>query len=311
VSTSGRASGRRLQLAGVASAVLLLAVGPSGGPGIGSAAAAPAQTHRVAGSEIVSPRWAGYVVAQPRVSYTSATGTWSEPGVACTRPHAGSSLSAIWVGLGGYSAGSDILAQTGVDANCASAGKPAYYAWFELLPDVAHRVSGRVEAGDTITATVSMVEANLVRLQLADRTRHWTETRDITWSLPDTTTAEWIVEAPYSCVRFTCTPANLTNFGSVSIYNVSAVGNGLRGNLASPSWSSTPLRLVPCAAPPPPAADLQVVTPPAPGGGAAPARFSPDGSRFRVSWTSPAGPPSTCRASGATSQGGSSDYTIR
>jgi hypothetical protein len=253
------------------------------------------QVAQLGASEDVNPRWAGYVVANPKIAYTSATGTWIEPHVTCSPGRSAGSLSATWIGLGGYSAGSTILAQAGVDANCNQVGEPTYGAWFELLPDVAHPFGGRIEAGDTITATVSMVKDNLVELQIENHTQRWTGTRMITWSLPDESTAEWIIEAPYSCLRFTCMASSLSDFGSVSLYDISAVGNGLRGNLATPGWSTTPLDLAACgsgqtgssaqAAPEASAAS---------GAGAAPSRFSPDGSQFHISWVSPVGAPKVC-----------------
>jgi hypothetical protein len=256
-------------------------------------------------SESVSPRWAGYVVAHPAVAYTSATGSWVEPHVSCSSPKPASTLSAIWVGLGGYHAGSTILAQVGVDANCSQTGEPAYDAWFELLPDVAHAIGGRVEAGDTITATVTMARSNLVVLRVANHTRGWTATRMITWSLPDEATAEWIVEAPYSCLRFTCRATSLSDFGSVSIYDVSAVGNGVRGNLATAGWSTTPLRLAACGSGPSGGSgDAPSTVPASAGAGASPSPYSSDGGQFRIAWVSPVGAPKVCRPSGPITVGG-------
>src|SRR5271155_2526023 len=112
---------------------------------------------QLAASEKVSPRWAGYVIEHSGVAYTSATGTWVEPHLKCPSARAAPSLSATWVGLGGYPA-SSMLAQVGVDANCSQGGRASYGAWFELLPYLAHAFSGTVEAGDTITATVSILK---------------------------------------------------------------------------------------------------------------------------------------------------------
>ena len=43
-------------------------------------------------------------------------------------------IAAIWVGLGGYTVGSNALEQTGTAADCNGAGKATYYAWYELVP---------------------------------------------------------------------------------------------------------------------------------------------------------------------------------
>ena len=260
----------------------------------------------------VSTRWSGYVVTGAAVAYTSITGTWVEPPASCPSAGTASTLSAVWVGLGGYRTGSNILAQIGTDANCSAAGKPAYFAWFELLPDVAHTIDGTVYAGDTITSTVAMLKANLVELRVENRTRHWTVTRKISWGLHDISTAEWIVEAPYSCVRFKCQRASLTNFGSLSIYDIGVVGNGLRGTLASPDWTSTPLRLVPCVEEPPgvPAPKRQAGSASV-WAGATPGGFSPDGRRFRISWVPATGTPPVCVGGYPGTPRGSPSMTIR
>src|SRR5437016_3612143 len=85
----------------------------------------------------VSPNWSGFVVTAPvgkTVSFTSATGTWTEPTLTCASGAVAS--SAIWVGLGGYSGNGTEpkLEQAGVDANCDKSGKPVYYAWLEVVP---------------------------------------------------------------------------------------------------------------------------------------------------------------------------------
>ena len=74
------------------------------------------------------------------------TGTWTEPTVTCERGDAGAS-SAVWVGLGGY--GTRSLEQVGVNANCDAKGRPLYFAWYEIVPDIARNINGRVMPGAT------------------------------------------------------------------------------------------------------------------------------------------------------------------
>jgi hypothetical protein len=233
------------------------------------------------------------------VSFTSVTGTWTEPRVACASGDAGAS-STVWIGLGGYT-GANELEQAGTDANCNALGKPTYYAWFEVVPYPAYPIKLRVSPGDTIAASVNILPRD-IELQVKNRTRGWTFTRRISWPfVPDTTSAEWIVEAPARCIRYSCKQAPLANFGSVTMTKIAAIGNASPGTLADPAWTASPIQLV--AGPsrshsisegtPDDTAQLTTGAPePAgasiPAAGAAPGPASADGTAFTVFWLSPA-----------------------
>jgi hypothetical protein len=269
------------------------AAGPAHGLPPQAAGAAPAAK---------ATRWSGYVVTAGAVSFTRVTGTWVEPRVRCGRGRP-AALSTVWVGLGGYSATSNVLDQVGTDANCDARGHARYFAWFELLPDVAHPVGRRVAPGDAVRGTVAVYQTNLVEVKLEDLRRHWTFSRRIRAGLPDGSSAEWIVEAPYSCERFACRQAPLADFGSVSIHAIAAVGNGHAGTLATPAWTRTRLRLTPCARGP---SDPPAGRPAAAPATAIPQRPSGGGGAFAVSWAR-AHRGASCRHGRA---GALSDYTI-
>jgi Peptidase A4 family len=197
---------------------------------------------------VVSKSWAGYVAtAPPRtpMSFTSVTGTWTVPAARCARRDRGAS-SAVWVGIGGYSSATPKVQQVGTDSNCGTSGKPQYFAWFEVVPYPAYPVAQKVRPGDSVLGSVRIL-AGSVELRLADRTRHWSFVRRISWPEPDTSSAEWVVEAPATCIRFRCVRPPLANFGSVTLSNVTAVANGRTGTLAASAWTVTPIRLVPVA----------------------------------------------------------------
>lgn len=270
--------------------VVLLAVA---GLSVVAASGARAMT---SSKPILNPQWSGYAVTAKHVSYTTISGTWTEPVVHCTAG-AAPALSAAWVGLGGLSTKS--LEQVGVDANCDAKGHADYFAWFEILPDVAHNVPQQIHSGDVITGTVKRIGLALVELRIENRTRHWTFDRKITWGTADVSSAEWIVEAPFTCKRFTCQPSPLANFGSVSFHDVTAIGNGRRGTLSDPAWKTTRIDLAPC-----------VRTKTSSTAGATPAAPSSDGTIFGVSWARDAGVPAPCRGdSGPVTVGVLPDYT--
>ncbi len=235
----------------------------------------------------MSSNWAGYVATSATatpISYTDVTATWQEPTVTCGNADAGAA-SGVWVGLGGYDQTSQALEQIGADADCNEHGQPAYRVWYELVPDGVVTLKHTVFPGDTITASVSLLTATQLVLQLKDRTRGWTITERLPDSQPDTSSAEWIAEAPSNCSAFSCRPEPLANFGSVTVDKVAAIGDDLGGTLTNPSWSVTPIRLSPDGGGrgffpgPDRAAGSSSGT-----AGASPGPISADGRGFTVSW---------------------------
>jgi peptidase A4-like protein len=245
----------------------------------------------------VMPNWAGYVVtgsATSPVTYSSVTGTWTVPTATCNTPAAAGGFSTVWVGLGGYTTKNQ--EEVGTDSNCSTKNNPTYYAWFELVPYIAYNVpsNDKVLAGDTMTGTVNILSTTLVQLQIQDQTRNWNFSRNITFSSQDTSTAEWISEAPASCLRFVCNEANLANFGTVTMRSISAVGNGATGALNNPNWTTIPIQLVPSKMSIPTLNPEQTQAPPkakaASPAGATPGPPSPDGSSFGITWVPVASP---------------------
>ena len=255
----------------------------------GSASTSTGLTHGIraqaASSVEVSSNWSGYAAISPTatpISYTNVTGTWVAPSVTCTPADAGAA-SSVWVGIGGYSYTSPALEQAGTSADCDNDGKPSYYAWYELIPDVSHTIKAKVLPGDTITTSVVIVDANNVLLQVKNRTRHWTFNKKLAASVLDVTSAEWIAEAPSECTG-RCHALPLANFGAVTISKIAATGDGAPGTLSNPAWSVLPIQLVPHSstsfyAGPETRGSLSSST-----AGALPATFTPDGRSFGVSW---------------------------
>jgi hypothetical protein len=138
-----------------------------------------------------------------------------------------------------------------------------------------------------MTGLVKILSPTLVMLQIQNQTRNWTFSRNITFSTQDTSTAEWISEAPAACVYWVCHEANLANFGTVTMRNISAVGDGNTGTLSDPDWNVTALQLVPTKLSVP-TLNPDASTPPKSAAsspaGATPGAFSPDGTTFSIQW---------------------------
>jgi Peptidase A4 family len=235
-------TGRRLLLVVVAVGALVSAAV------LGSAATATADARVAAplaagAANDVSANWSGYAATIPSGStFTDATGTWQIPTAACNPGQASS--AAIWVGLGGYNVGAQSLEQAGSSSDCSVAGKATYYIWYELVPAASVTVKLKVNPKDTITSSV-VVNGTNVLVQVKDRTRRTSFTKNLTMAQPDLSSAEWITEAPSEC-SFRCTVVPLTNFGSVTFSNVAALSDGTGGTLSSnPGWTVNSIQLVP------------------------------------------------------------------
>lgn len=214
-----------------------------------------------------SGNWAGYAVTGQ--SFTDVKGAWVQPAVTC--PAAGATYAAFWVGLGGATGGNGGLEQTGTEADCRN-GVASYSAWYELLPDGAIQVPMTVDPGDTMSAEViADTTAGTATMTLADLTTGQMFTTQQTPSILDTSSAEWIAEAPSQCLGGSrCIQLPLSNFGTVQFSGSSTTANGHVGTISDASWSATAIELGGAA------------------GSAVPAALSPDGTAFAVAFTQPA-----------------------
>jgi Peptidase A4 family len=190
----------------------------------------------------VSSNWAGYAVSGKSVRYRRVSGSWTVPAGSCGAGERSDSV--VWVGLGGLSTSSDSLEQTGTELTCTGSGQAVYSAWYELVPAGSHRLHVIVQPGDRISASVT-VTGKRVRISLRDLTRGTGTTFTRGMSAPDTTSAEWIVEAPSLCTTDgRCVVERLSNFGSVQFARVSATSmRGHTGTIADSHWSATKIEL--------------------------------------------------------------------
>jgi hypothetical protein len=188
-----------------------------------------------------SSNWAGYAVHRARVDFTKVVGTWRQPKATCTPGQP--TYSSVWVGIGGYSVTSQALEQIGTEADCTASGRQSSSAWLELVPAASQAVKVPVAPGDRVRALVS-VAGRQVTLALTNFTRHRTFTRRLRASKLDTTSAEWIVEAPSVCSASSCQTLPLANFGSTGFTAASAVTTaGHTGTIDDRRWMTTKITL--------------------------------------------------------------------
>jgi hypothetical protein len=179
-------------------------------------------------------------------SFSSVSGSWVAPRANCSTEQAtGPTASAFWVGLGGNATTSNALEQAGTEADCGAAGA-RYFAWYELVPAGSVQVPLTVEAGNTISATVG-VAGTKVTVVLRNVTLGKSFSKTLSMANPDTSSAEWIAEAPSVCLSNGgyggCRQQALTDFGTVRFSHASTVSAGHSGSISDPSWSGSPVAL--------------------------------------------------------------------
>lgn len=189
-----------------------------------------------------STNWAGYAVQRPS-GFHSVTASWVQPAPIC--PPGAATYSSYWVGLGGYSSYSSALEQIGTELDCTRTGRAVSSAWYETVPAPSYTIFRSVRAGDSVSATVSVVRRR-AHLVLKDTTQHWTFAKTLTVSPVDISSAEWIVEAPSECNGSSCQTLPLANFGSATFTGAAATSSfGHTGSPADPQWKLTRILLRP------------------------------------------------------------------
>jgi Peptidase A4 family len=186
-------------------------------------------------NNVSSTNWSGYAVESP-TQFTEVTGTWVEPPASCTTT--GHTYAAFWVGLDGYNSKS--VEQLGTDSDCTKANSPSYYAWYEMYPAASVSISTTqypVKPGDTMTASVTRSGTSYTLAITSSE--GWTFSTTQAGSDANSS-AEWIAEAPDTCLLVFCTNAHLTNFGTVTFTNSQAATGGALQPVSSFTTNSGP-----------------------------------------------------------------------
>jgi len=265
-----------------------------------------------AASEEVSQNWAGYVAGSSDGStqFSNVSGSWVQPTSKCS---SGQDDAAYWVGIGGddgqsSSYGSSLgdgsstsLEQIGTEGNCTGNGTQ-YYAWYELVPAAPVQLNVTIHPGDQISASVG-VNGDNIAFSLTDKTTGQSFSKTIQAPNPDTSSAEWIAEAPSQCDGSgSCTPLPLSDFGTVDFTNATATANGHTGPISDPSWTAQPIALGSGGTYDIGYGSSQNTA------GATPSSLSSDGSSFSVAWQQNGAGSSSSQTSGSSGSSGDGGY---
>jgi hypothetical protein len=89
------------------------------------------------------------------------------------------------------------------------------------------------------------VAGTKVTIHMANLTQGTSFTRTLSMAAPDTSSADWIAEAPSVCgdSGYRCSQEMLTDFGSVAFTNATATSAGHTGSIADSAWQSAPVVL--------------------------------------------------------------------
>jgi hypothetical protein len=267
------------------SVVLAVIAALATGAGFASEAVT-ASARTVATTQAASENWAGYVGSGR--SFTSVSGSWTEPAVKSDSSATGA-YSAFWVGLGGSGSASQSLEQVGTASDWAR-GHAEYYAWYELAPSAMVKLPIAIHAGDHISASVA-VHGTTVTIWLSDRSSGQSVTKTLSMSSPDTSSAEWIAEAPSAqSATGTDQVLSLADFGKVTFTSASATANGHTGTISDSSWTAERVTLASggngATGLPPDATGFGVQSATNTTAAARTSSLSSDGSSFSVTWTS-------------------------
>jgi len=168
---------------------------------------------RIKLKEGTSSNWSGYAsvsnISSPASNYVKTVqGSWIIPTLTCG---SSTTYSSAWVGIDGYSDNS--VEQIGTEQDCSN-GAQQNYAWFEMYPHPSFKITGiTVHAGDVFNAKVAYIGNSKFQLSITDATTGKSYSNTFK-AKAQRSSAEWVVEAPYSGGILP-----LANFGTMNFTN--------------------------------------------------------------------------------------------
>ena len=184
------------------------------------------------GQSVSSLSWAGYIIEKNSNSHfevIAVNASWIVPQVNAS---AGDGYSSAWIGIGGQL--DKTLIQVGTEHDVVN-GQETYYAWYELLPSFAVRLTSiAVSPGDTMIASINLVnsDTNQWSIQISDATTGQAFSRNVVYN-STRSSGEWIVERPTINNQI----STLADFGNITFTGCHVNVNNVTGPIAKFSFS--------------------------------------------------------------------------
>ncbi len=222
-------------------------------------------------NSVTSTNWSGYAVTAGRGAVADVKGSWNVPAVLCA---SGNQYASLWLGIDGYN--SNTVEQIGTDSDCQG-DVATYYAWYEFYPHFSYVIDlgASVGAGDVMSAEVKSGAGGAFTVVLTDRTTGGMFTTTAKMNSARRSSAEWILEAPWSGGVLPLANFGTAEFGGDAVAGTSTatIGNttGTIRSFGSPTAPNSPVQ------------EITMVT----SGGAMKAQPQGlDGGSFQVQWVS-------------------------
>ena len=230
-------------------------------------------------NSVTSTNWSGYAVTASRGAVTDVKGSWNVPSVDCSSSSQ-NQYASLWVGIDGYN--SNTVEQIGTDSDCQG-DTPTYYAWYEFFPHFGYLIDlgAEIVAGDKMSAEVSSGAGGVFTVLLTDQTTGHSFNTTARMNNARRSSAEWILEAPWSGGVLPLANFGLADFGvnytGVGDTSTATVGpkTGTIGSFGSPAAPNSPVQEITMVT-----SDGAVKAQPQPPG------LSADGSSFQMLWVS-------------------------
>ncbi len=181
-----------------------------------------------------STNWSGYVAAQTLSqsatnSVSFVAGSWVVPALL---PTPDNSYCAIWIGIDGYLDGT--VEQMGTAHDWVN-GAQENFAWFEMYPMGAFEIGGfPADVGDQISVHLGYKGNDVFKLVMFNYTKGVFTTIPTSYTTAagvQRSSAEWIVEAPFSGGVLP-----LSDFKPITFNYCSATINGITGAINNGHW---------------------------------------------------------------------------
>lgn len=196
----------------------------------------------IADASGTSQNWSGYAaltnLSHPQKNVVTAVdGSWIVPTLS-SASH--TTYCSLWVGIDGYS--DSTVEQIGTESDWSN-GHQQNYAWFEMYPNYSYEITGfPVRPGDVISASVVYEGNGIFVLTMANSTAGVHTTIPTSYTTSHTaqrSSAEWILEAPYSGGILP-----LSHFNTAHFNNCTATINGVTGAINNSHWVDDQLTMV-------------------------------------------------------------------